>query len=94
MSKLVQKIDPINGTQYVGRVQREELAEGLADAHYVHEQMVPSSVWTIQHNLGKKPSVVVVDSANSVVYGEIEYVDLNTIRLIFSGAFSGKAILN
>ena len=67
---------------------------GGGDAHYTHTQSTPEAVWTVTHNLGKKPSVVVVDSADTVVMGEIEYINLNSVRLTFVGAFSGKAYFN
>ena len=68
--------------------------KGGGDKNYVHVQNTPSANWTASHNLGKKPAVVVVDSADEVVYGEIEYIDDNTITLTFVGAFSGKAYFN
>ncbi len=64
------------------------------DAHYTHTQSTPEAVWTVTHNLNKKPSVVVVDSADTVVMGEIEYLTTNSVRLTFVGAFSGKAYFN
>jgi len=68
--------------------------KGGGDKNYVHVQNNPSATWTASHNLGKKPSVIVVDSADEVVYGEIEYIDDNTVTLTFVGAFSGKAYFN
>jgi hypothetical protein len=67
---------------------------GGGDAHYAHTQSTPEAVWEVTHNLGKKPSVIVVDSADTVVMGEIEYINLNSVRLTFVGAFSGKAYFN
>ena len=64
------------------------------DKHYTHTQDVVSDIWTIQHNLNKKPSVTVVDSGGSTVEGDIQYVDNNSVVLTFSGAFSGKAYFN
>lgn len=61
---------------------------------YTHTQSVASNTWTINHNLGKYPSVMVVDSAGSVVIGDISYVTINQIIVYFSGTFSGKAYLN
>lgn len=60
---------------------------------YVHTQVTASSTWNITHDLGGKPSVTVVDSANSVVVGDVVYVDDANIRIEFSGAFSGSAYL-
>lgn len=61
---------------------------------FVFEQPTPSKDWVITHNLNRKPSVTVVDSADSVVGGDIEYIDNNSLILHFSGEFSGRAYLN
>ena len=60
----------------------------------VFEQAIPSNIWEIQHNLNKYPSVSIVDSAGSIVIGDVLYVDENFITITFSGGFSGKAYLN
>jgi len=65
-----------------------------ADKNYIHEQGVPSASWVISHNMNKKPSVMVFDSAGTEVVGSVKYLDDNTIRISFSAAFSGKATLN
>ena len=67
---------------------------GGSDKNYVHTQEQASKEWTITHNLGKYPAVSVVDSAGTEVEGEVHYVDLNKVKLIFSAEFSGKATLN
>jgi len=67
---------------------------GGGDAFYEHIQIDPESVWTITHNLNKKPSVTVVDSAETVVVGEVEYLNNNSVQLTFVAAFSGKAYFN
>jgi hypothetical protein len=51
-------------------------------------------VWTVTHNLGKNPSVAVVDSAGTVVIGQVDYDTINQITLTFKAAFSGKAYFN
>ena len=61
---------------------------------YIHKQTVAADVWLIEHDLDKHPSATIVDSANSVVYGNIDYIDRNTLKVSFIGAFSGKAYLN
>jgi hypothetical protein len=53
-----------------------------------------STTWNIQHNLGKFPSITVIDTANTVVTGEYTYIDNNNVTLTFSAAFAGKAYLN
>ena len=61
---------------------------------YIHEQATASDEWTIEHNLNKFPSVSVVDTANTIVSGLVTYIDENTVKLEFNGAFKGKAYLN
>lgn len=65
-----------------------------AKTAYVHTQTVAAAVWTITHNLGKYPSVSIVDSANDEVIGEVRYTNTNEVVVTFSAAFSGKAFLN
>ena len=64
------------------------------DQTYKHVQSVASDAWEITHNLGKYPSVTVVDSAGSVVVGEVRYLNDDSLVVTFSGAFRGVAYLN
>lgn len=75
----------------------ESLADtigNLQDKSYVHDQILASASWTIIHNLGKYPAVGVVDSAGTIVVGEIDYISTNEVRVRFTAPFSGKAYLN
>ena len=64
------------------------------DQTYIHTQSAASDVWEIKHNLGRQPNVTVVDSAGTVVIGDVLYIDDDTITIHFAGAFSGSAYLN
>lgn len=64
------------------------------DQTYVYEQQLPSDTWTITHNLGKYPSVTIVDSAGTTVVGDVTYLSNNAILVQFSAPFGGKAFLN
>ena len=57
-------------------------------------KVTPSTNWDIQHDMGKFPSVSVVNNNNVLMYGEITYVDQNNLTINFSAGFSGKAYLN
>ena len=83
----------INNVTLEGNKTSSEL--GLTgDKHFVFTKSTPDSVWEITHNLDKYPSVTVVDSAGSVVMGDITYTSKSTLTVTFSAAFSGKAYLN
>ena len=64
------------------------------DLSFEHNQSAASSTWLITHNLGKYPSVSVVDTAGSFVVGVVEYVNLNYLEIKFNAAFSGYAYIN
>ena len=64
------------------------------DANFVFTQGIPSATWNITHNLGKFPSVSVVDTADQLMYGDTEYINENSLTITFSAPFSGKAYLN
>ena len=67
---------------------------------YVFEQGTPATEWgdgtpkVVAHNLGKFPSITVIDTGGTVVNGEYTYIDNNNITLHFSAPFAGKAYLN
>lgn len=63
-------------------------------AGYIYEQAIASAEWYITHNLNKRPSVTVVDSAENVITPEIVYIDNNNVVVRFNGATTGKAYLN
>jgi hypothetical protein len=64
------------------------------DKTFEFDQGQPALVWTIQHNLNKFPSVTVVDTANTVVNSQVNYIDKNNITINNTAQFAGKAYLN
>lgn len=56
-------------------------------------QQTASATWVITHALGGKPQVTIVDSADTHVFGEVQYNSNTQITVTFSAAFSGKAYL-
>lgn len=64
------------------------------DKTHVFTQAVPSDKWIVKHGLNKYPSVTVVDTAGSVVVGDVDYVDINNVIISFRFAFAGKAYFN
>ena len=71
----------------------------IGDITYTHNQSTTSNTWTITHNLNRFPSVTVVDSADTIVYGTVVYNSANQLTITFfegssALAFQGKAYLN
>ena len=61
---------------------------------FIFDQQVASATWTIFHNLNKYPRVIIIDTGNNEVEGDIFHETLNKTILSFSSPFSGKAILS
>ena len=83
--------------KYIGRTVMTSPIIG--DITYTHNQSSTSDTWTITHNLNRFPSVTVVDSADTIVYGTVVYNSANQLTITFfqggsALAFSGKAYLN
>lgn len=71
----------------------------LGSITYIHVQSSSSDTWVVTHNLGRFPSVTVIDTGNTIVRGSVTYNSENQLTItFFSGgsalATTGKAYLN
>ena len=69
------------------------LAEAYVTQRHVHTQGAVSATWNITHALGGRPAVTVVDSAGTVVVGEVAYNSDTSVSIYFTSPFSGFAYL-
>ena len=58
------------------------------------EAFTSSASWVINHNLGKIPSVTVIDNSGNTIHGDAAYTDLNNLTITFNTAFAGTVYLN
>lgn len=84
----------VDGQDYFISLLGNTSGGGGGDKNFVYNQASPALVWNIVHNLDKFPSVSVVDSAGTTVFGNVQYLNVNELTVTFNGAFSGKAYLN
>lgn len=61
---------------------------------FVYEKAQAASVWTVPHNLERRPSVTVVGTDEQVVTADVGYIDDNIIQITFASPFAGKAYCN
>ena len=66
----------------------------VTDKHHAHDQGNAAASWVVTHNLNKFPSVTVVDTAGSVVLGQVTYNSASQVTLTFRSSFAGKAYFN
>lgn len=72
-------------------------SSGSGDLTFVYNQKTSSSEWVVNHNLGKYPSVTIIgefDTGKESVLGDIEYIDKDTLKILFETPISGTAYLN
>lgn len=84
--------EPVSDTTTHAKL--EAILEKLSPQRYIHVQSQPNTVWNVTHNLGLLPQVTILNSAGQVVMGQVDYLDNFNVRLTFSAAFSGLAILS
>ena len=72
----------------------QDFLASLSGGAYTHTQMIPGTVWSIEHNLGFFPNVMSFDSAGTQIVGEVEHIDKNVLTITFSAATGGKAYLS
>lgn len=75
--------------EWLNSLQGEKGDPGVPMWH-THSQIAPATEWIVNHNLGKMPSVTIVDTADTVIYGDITYIDLNTLKIEINYSISGK----
>lgn len=78
----------------VSTLQDQIIQTVTSSANYTHNQSQPLNIWYVQHNLDKYPSVSIIDSAGSMVVGDISYIDTNSLSITLAVGMSGKASLN
>ena len=60
---------------------------------YIHQQWAPEQVWTINHNLGVRPTVSILDSGGNEVQAEVAHMSANQLLIRFALPVSGLARL-
>ena len=65
-----------------------------SDLHYIHTQVAAITTWSIVHNLGKFPAIMVLNGSGQEVKAEIHHSDENNAQAIFGKNYSGIAYCN
>lgn len=67
--------------------------QGPAGVAYLHTQSTPSTTWTINHNLGFRPSVELLDTGSQEIDGQIAHPSVNQTIVTLNPATAGLARL-
>lgn len=66
---------------------------GPSGVAYTHTQQTPSLTWTINHNLGIKPSVELLNTGSQEIEGDVVHTSSNQVVVNFNTAIAGGARL-
>lgn len=86
-------ITDIVGGPNIG-VEREGSSVTISSQTFVFEQGIASDIWTINHDLNKRPSIQLVDSSGRVFEADKEYTSNNQVIIHLQSATTGFAYLN
>lgn len=64
---------------------------GAPGAGYIHTQSVAATVWTVNHDLGIRPSVATFSLGGVEIIGAVQHLSINTLTITFNTAIAGTA---
>lgn len=73
-------------------ITQQDINAAIALARYEHLQSTPSVMWTINHNLGRKPLVSVFSPGGLEIICEVLHNGLNQVYVYFDSPQSGSAV--
>lgn len=67
--------------------------DGAGFTFFLYEQYSPSTTWTINHNLGYRPTVELLDETNREIDGDVYHTTINQVVVMFNIPVAGTARL-
>lgn len=67
---------------------------GEPGTSFTFTQSTPATIWTINHNLGFKPSVELLNTGSKEIEGDVLHTSSNQVVVYFTGPIAGLARLN
>jgi hypothetical protein len=58
---------------------------------FLYTQVLPSNIWTINHNLGFRPDVFILNTGGNEVEASVTHTSENTVIIYFASAMAGTA---
>ncbi len=71
-----------------------DYVNSVSDSSFVHQQSVASTEWTVNHNLGTRCSIQVVDDTAHEIIADIQWIDNNTVKVSFNTPTTGYVYCN
>lgn len=71
-----------------------KIFESINNNHFSFRQHLLSDIWIIDHELGKKGSIIITNDNLETIVGIIKYIDDDTIHVLFNQPVTGWAFIN
>lgn len=65
-----------------------------ADRYFLYTQGAAATVWTVTHNFGRFPNVMIMDNAGAEMDALVEHTDNMELTITFNTAQDGQAALS
>lgn len=65
-----------------------------ADRYFLYTQGAAATVWTVTHNFGRYPNVMLMDNAGAEMDALIAHTNVNVLTITFNTAQDGQAALS
>lgn len=87
------ELDMVQGSETI-EVIKDTDSITITTKNFIFTQATASDAWEINHNLGKRPCVIIEDSEGKRFYPPVEDIDNDTCIVHLLGATTGTAYLN
>lgn len=91
--EISQSVITVEGSALID-VSKDEQTVTISSKTFVFEQGIASDTWVINHNLNKKPSIILTTSSGEVFEAARDYISANQVIIRLEAADTGYAYLN
>lgn len=85
-------VQPRAPVQIVAAKQGPAGPRGETGGVYEHVQAAPSSVWTVNHNLGFRPNAKALSVGGVEMMAEVVHISANQLQILFDEPRSGLVV--
>lgn len=85
------RVVAVASSRVVVRAQGPTGPAGGGASSYVHTQSTPSAAWNVNHGLGYRPSVELLDAAGTEIDAAVTHPNVNQTTVTFNTATTGTA---
>ena len=86
-------LDKSNLVTAINELAAREIGNGGSGIAFTHSQVSAATLWTINHNLGMRPAVTILDTGGNEVEADVMHTSFNQLVIRFAIPVAGIARL-